>query len=1216
MSSKDLYKSLSSSSNDDRLKAAVSLMDSLVKSNDDEEWDKALKKLTSGLNTSSEATHLGYSITLTELLNERSKKINIDSYLDLLPQIKQYSSEQEDQKIKNSYSAVFFGIQALTNSKLFSKKAFTLQHFEKIIDSLFILIQSPTFKEIVVNCLYLIIGKLATVKFDEDKALDYVLKNLKESPISFSILSPEGISISLAAAAIGKSKRVEKAFPNKGWISGNPLVKGNFVNLSNTLQTTFPVAPKEDNRKSKKNKKGNKPQKRNFNDFNTISPVKPAQVWLHVAEAFSTIPDISEDSHDKKKKKSEKKHDKEYIGFSEFWNAVIDNTLFNNSSDLTQNFYGYSVFSIFLKAFESAPQYIPALFSNNLMKHLCDKRTNQQIFKSQNNKKGKSTTNNTPNSIDTATASIINVGKSTPSLVPVLLKSIYATDMGPNFDNLTSSQTTRLLLQYTSTSDIPEMVTFFLKQFLIPFEEGDKAEDMSIFDVEWKRKWALDKLVQLIRLPIIAKTVSDYSWLDEVFNILISNAYFKITASNAGKTESDKKSDSKKRKANDPIEESELVNTLAMPSLSSKSVKYCQQIVNSIIAISVSFKRPDETSWPYIALSKLIKFTQNPASLSPSLKLEPLLQFDGDLLKQQKKALTTLEKIRNKRQASRYADTPQLQAFELLFSLVLFQVYTSDDESGQVLEEVQTCYNSFQSKTQTDEDPIVDRPKSSSVSSSNSSNGEKKADDDEDEEEEEGEIDAGQILTEILLGFISRESALLKKVSEAVWRSFSGKISRASLQLLYDVLEKKETTEGQSELFENLDEDEDDDEEKDDEEDDEEEEEDDDDDEEDEKEQKSEESVIEKDDEEEKDEDLTEKERIEKVENESRLKLAKALGINGEADLAGKGDVDDDESSEDEDDDESMDDEQMMALDGHLAMIFKERQQALSNTSMSKLRKKEKRAARHAIVQFKTRVVDFLEIYFQTQQSSESESIATGNPSDADSNSALVLTMIVPLLNVVKNTSDKALGEKCVNLLKKHICRIKVTEKLVNSIKEDIFVPGKCCDDGCNDCEHDSNQDGEVVDLSNVKDEDEDEEMEDDEEDDEDKKTKKTDDDESSESGSGSDGNEEDSSDEEDDEEEEDPSVTTSDIIAWFHQTHIISQNSTRIPLSQACSQASIFLSKILITKNKQFYTPIIVDTYSKTMENWILKKSSKVKAQMFTDFVSWVGTVRDNEKL
>ena len=127
-------------------------------------------------------------------------------------------------------------------------------------------------------------------------------------------------------------------------------------------------------------------------------------------------------------------------------------------------------------------------------------------------------------------------------------------------------------------------------------------------------------------------------------------------------------------------------------------------------------------------------------------------------------------------------------------------------------------------------------------------------------------------------------------------------------------------------------------------------------------------------------------------------KLAQALGTRRlDQDLA----IQEEESS-----DEDMDDDQMAALDAQLETVFKERKKATTN-------KNERKDAKEAVVIFKSRVLELLEIYIKQQYL---------NP--------LALDLLLPLLTLVRTTTSKQVSEKACNLIREYSKLYKLKDRI------------------------------------------------------------------------------------------------------------------------------------------------------------------------------------------
>lgn len=374
----------------------------------------------------------------------------------------------------------------------------------------------------------------------------------------------------------------------------------------------------------------------------------------------------------------------------------------------------------------------------------------------------------------------------------------------------------------------------------------------------------------------------------------------------------------------------------------------------SCLSSLVAPSTPDVTeSWPYKAV-KRISHLQRKGKYNFAIELDETI--DAAL----SSAYKRLEKIEKKKEGTKGAKRARLIAFDLLFSLVILQVLDGDGDSLGVLDELEYCYEKvMKSKSKGDD----------------------------------GEQDPGDLIVEILLSFLSKQSALLRKLALQVFKSFAPEFTPSNLQILFDVLDTNENEAGQSELFERNDDDEDMDEDGDEEDD------------EDEldsdvemidgdaKEDNEETSDEEDSDDEDEDEDEEDDEEAAKLD----AALAEALGTH-KVKAGTEDDGDDDDGSD-------MDDEQMMALDDQLVNIFKHRKAATS-------KKQDRKEAKEAMINLKSRVLELLEGYVKEQ-----------------SKNTNALLIILPLLRLVRTTTTKMVSEKAVGVLRS-LCKVRELPKL------------------------------------------------------------------------------------------------------------------------------------------------------------------------------------------
>jgi DNA polymerase phi len=333
-------------------------------------------------------------------------------------------------------------------------------------------------------------------------------------------------------------------------------------------------------------------------------------------------------------------------------------------------------------------------------------------------------------------------------------------------------------------------------------------------------------------------------------------------------------------------------------------------------------------------------------SCNLSMSLFPdAVQMDSDITDVKDGALSTMEKIMKKIKKASDSTKAPLQALALLYSLVLFQLYNGEAEAVSILGELKLCYDKLIRHKDT----------------------------------EDSDVDASEVLVELLLSFISKPSALLRKVTQHVFGAFISDMTAVGLKLMMDVLESGESLRGQQALFDQepedgdpMDQDEDD-------------------------ELDSDVEVVDMDTDEghlhthlnEDEDDSNEENGSESAdeEDEDARKLDDALAA-----ALGSHRLDQDAEAE-SDSDADMTDSEMMALDSKLVEIFSRRKKVPN-------KKQEQKDAKETMVNFKTRVLDLLDLYVKKQASSP-----------------LTFGLLLPLLQLIRTTKTKPLAEKSHNII-------------------------------------------------------------------------------------------------------------------------------------------------------------------------------------------------------
>lgn len=319
-------------------------------------------------------------------------------------------------------------------------------------------------------------------------------------------------------------------------------------------------------------------------------------------------------------------------------------------------------------------------------------------------------------------------------------------------------------------------------------------------------------------------------------------------------------------------------------------------------------------------------------------------------------------------------DKTLTQGLAMLHAISIFQLYNQDPDAMEVLDDLAQFHERLQEGKLGDDD-----------------------------------TGSSEFLVEILLSMVARPSSLMRQVSQQVFEAFTSQISAGGLELLFGPLEANESTKGQKELF------------------------------------NTEDDGMDIDDEEgssdeEEDDDV---EEISNTEIDSDVKFVDLGDADGE-----EGDDDDDEEEEDDDDDDDdededengdddddeekegdaqegptdldeligtilkshrldkdaeaessadegdMSDSQMFALEDKLAEVFKQRAKARPDS------KKQKKDAKQSVVNFKNRILDFLDIYVKNEVLSP-----------------LAFSMLIPLLNLMRTTSTKTLASRACEII-------------------------------------------------------------------------------------------------------------------------------------------------------------------------------------------------------
>ncbi|KAK8055321.1 DNA polymerase V family protein [Apiospora rasikravindrae] len=347
------------------------------------------------------------------------------------------------------------------------------------------------------------------------------------------------------------------------------------------------------------------------------------------------------------------------------------------------------------------------------------------------------------------------------------------------------------------------------------------------------------------------------------------------------------------------------------------------------------------------ALAKLTKRHSDYRFLCDAVAtVEPTaVKMSTELEAERKAALKSLRKLTKQSQKEGSESSPSL-SLALLYAITILQLYDGDADALTTLEDLKQCSEKL-----------------------------KETDD-----------AASSLLVEILLSMVSRQSPLMRQITQQVFEAFTPQLSADALEGLTEHLAAEENMKGQQALFDAEDEEMPD------------------------ADQSGESGSEDEDADDDEDEiselgsdvefvtlngeeaDADEDEDDDEAQDEAKAKDIADLDV-ALAKVLGSHRLDQDNDAESSDDDSDMTDSEMMALDEKLVEVFKQRAQKTNKS-------KEKKDARAMMIHFKHRVLDFLDIYLKKE---------AHNP--------LAFGLVLPLLGLIRTTQTKELGKKATDIL-------------------------------------------------------------------------------------------------------------------------------------------------------------------------------------------------------
>ncbi|KAH0536326.1 hypothetical protein FGG08_006799 [Glutinoglossum americanum] len=847
------FRDLASNDETVRLKAAHSLLSELSSGNS-EAIEYALNRLIRGLASGRESSRIGFSVALTEasllaqLLNPVIIGDNIDfaRVLDILKSRTHPEGSVAGQEERDHHFGRLFGLEALIKSSILFHQNSPLDQWVQVLDLIFELAKKKAWLR--EECGWIVYDALPTISASGTGSahLQVTIDRLCANSLA---KTPEGVAIWLYICRHDP----KVVFPKSPWKCKDLLHQSNLTTLAKVLKEAPPIEGDTDAEDRTSGQKGSWSSKLHFS-------------WNVV------LSDLYEAEYVKTKTTS---------SFKDFWQCVVDDSLFSASASEERKLWG---FLLFCKVIEEAPEYlISDLFSRNFLRCLINQLCNTERYLHRAAQK--------------ALRAIHARAEASPEMTYSMIAGLISGNGTPSFDQVTKTRTIEKLLNQADNTALTRVLQLYQNIIQYPSTDGLKS-------TEPRRQLLADQLVAVLRS---GKSERSDGWIMSLLSMFARFGYF-------------------------TVEEGE---SKPSPPISGTSQNMFRTRMSSCLAHLISSKNQNDDSWPFRALSAIRDYERQ--------HMASVIELDGTIRDAKDSAMKRLDRIHKKMSTAKKGKKATLRAFELLYSLVILLLYNGDSDTLSILDELRICY-----------DKVIRHKKTGTDG-----------------------VDPTEVLIEILLSFISKPSVLLRKLAQQVFSAFAGNINADGLQLLLNVLESKESLAGQQELF---DQEADDDGGSED---------------------MSDVEEIEPDDTDNNDTGDDDDVVWEDIEDDTsgsddmdndgaaRLNaaLAAALGTRRtHVDMADEGSSTGDESD--------MNDEDMIALDDTLVKIFKERKRIAG-------KKRQKKDAKETIINFKTRVLDLLEIYAKFQHTN-----------------VLSLKLILPLLKLIRSTSSKQIGSRAAAVLK------------------------------------------------------------------------------------------------------------------------------------------------------------------------------------------------------
>lgn len=411
-----LYEFLGSEDSDERLQAADVIISKLLDGDgvSESSLDRHLeKRLFRGLASSRKASRLGFSVVVTEILQQlwgekdlcgdKYRGLTFDFVLNTLTEKTKPVGNIAGQEERDHYFGQLFGIECFLRAKVLFDD---VTRWHTILNLLLKLAKKKIWLK--PQCAWMIVQAVAQM---EQSVAEETLHKIDEAGWA---KTPEAVALTVVF-----TERFPKIkLPSKSWRDY----------LSSKYLGELPAILKDSGKQDTNSEEQNPVQKQKQGQSNWTAQLH--FVWdIILAHYVKVAAAQSGDALDQ---------------FKQFWSRVVDQGFFSKTATETQKFTGFMIFQKFLESGVSYPHIVQNLLSQNLTTCLLNQAAIQDRYLHRAATK--------------ALKAIERAAEANPSLVPVLIKCLLGKNGVYNFDQKTNSKTVDKLLHCTRPEHASQVV--------------------------------------------------------------------------------------------------------------------------------------------------------------------------------------------------------------------------------------------------------------------------------------------------------------------------------------------------------------------------------------------------------------------------------------------------------------------------------------------------------------------------------------------------------------------------------------------------------------------------------------------------------------------------------------------------------------------------------------------------------------------------------------